>query len=60
MALISLEDLDGLDDDDDITDDVTDPQPMNEEQNDRLLHHWQAVGSTHNVSVPAGTFIETL
>ncbi|XP_022622421.1 heme-binding protein 1-like [Seriola dumerili] len=50
MALISLEDLDGLDDeqlDDDITDN---PEPMDED--DRLLSHWQAVASTHQVSVP--------
>lgn len=51
MALISLEDLDGLDDeqlDDDITDN---PEPM--EADDELLRHWQAVASTHQVSVPA-------
>ncbi|CAJ1052772.1 heme-binding protein soul4 [Xyrichtys novacula] len=51
MALISLEDLDGLDDeqlDDDITDN---PEPM--EDDDNLLRHWQAVASTHQVSVPA-------
>ncbi|XP_026216210.1 heme-binding protein soul4 [Anabas testudineus] len=50
MALISLEDLEGLDDeqlDDDITDN---PEPM--EEDDRLLSHWQAVASTHQVSVP--------
>ncbi|KAF1394469.1 hypothetical protein PFLUV_G00000630 [Perca fluviatilis] len=50
MALISLEDLDGLDDeqlDDDITDN---PEPMDEDE--RLLTHWQAVASTHHVSVP--------
>ncbi|XP_070683897.1 heme-binding protein soul4 [Pempheris klunzingeri] len=50
MALISLEDLDGLDEeqlDDDITDN---PEPM--EDDDRLLAHWQAVASTHQVSVP--------
>lgn len=54
MALISLEDLDGLDDeqlDDDITDN---PEPMDEEDRDRLLTHWQAVASTHHVSVPPG------
>lgn len=52
MALISLEDLDGLDDeqlDDDITDN---PEPM--DGDDRLLTHWQAVASTHQVSVPPG------
>ncbi|XP_029010549.1 heme-binding protein soul4 isoform X2 [Betta splendens] len=50
MALISLEDLEGLDDeqlDDEITDN---PEPMDED--DRLLSHWQAVASTHQVSVP--------
>ena len=54
MALISLEDLDGLDDeqlDDDITDN---PEPMDEEDRDRLLSHWQAIASTHQVSVPQG------
>ncbi|XP_029283309.1 heme-binding protein soul4 [Cottoperca gobio] len=52
MALISLEDLDRLDDeqlDDDIADN---PEPMDEEDRDRLLTHWQAVASTHHVSVP--------
>ncbi|XP_047433896.1 heme-binding protein soul4 [Mugil cephalus] len=52
MALISLEDLEGLDEeqlDDDITDN---PEPMDEEERDRLLAHWQAVASTHQVSVP--------
>ncbi|XP_029949085.1 heme-binding protein 1-like [Salarias fasciatus] len=52
MALISLEDLDGLDDeqlDDDITDN---PEPMDEDDSGRLLAHWQAVASTHQVSVP--------
>ncbi|KAF7649508.1 hypothetical protein LDENG_00140530 [Lucifuga dentata] len=50
MALISLEDLDGLDDD--ITDS---PEPIDvedEEERERLLNHWQAVASTHQVSVP--------
>lgn len=52
MALISLEDLDGLDDeqlDDDITDN---PEPMDEENSDRLLAYWQEVGRGHQVSVP--------
>ncbi|CAK6982648.1 heme-binding protein soul4 [Scomber scombrus] len=52
MALISLEDLDGLDDeqlDDDITDHA---EPMDEENSDRLLAHWQEVGRGHQVSVP--------
>ncbi|XP_054460846.1 heme-binding protein soul4 [Anoplopoma fimbria] len=52
MALISLEDLDGLDDDQ-LDDDITDnSEPMDEEDRDRLLTHWQAVASTHHVSVP--------
>lgn len=51
MALISLDDLEGLDEqlDDDITDNT---EPMGDE--DGLLSHWQAVASTHQVSVPAG------
>lgn len=58
MALISLEDLEGLDDeqlDDDITDN---PEPM--DGDDRLLSHWQAVASTHQVSVPPGEGPEQL
>ncbi|KAM4750483.1 heme-binding protein soul4 [Anableps anableps] len=53
MALISLDDLEGLDDeqlDDDITDNS---EPMDDEERDRLLSHWRAVASTHQVSVPA-------
>lgn len=54
MALISLEDLEGLDDEQ-LDDDISDaPEPMAEEEQDRLLSHWQAVASTHQVSVPAG------
>ncbi|KAL1006153.1 hypothetical protein UPYG_G00068530 [Umbra pygmaea] len=52
MALISLEDLDGLDDeqlDDDITDN---PEPMEDDEQQRLFTHWQAVASTHQVSIP--------
>ncbi|XP_035263291.1 heme-binding protein soul4 [Anguilla anguilla] len=52
MALISIEDLAGLDDeqlDDDITDN---PEPMDEEEEERLYAHWQSVASTHQVSVP--------
>lgn len=51
MALISLEDLEGLDDDqlEDISDN---PEPM--DGDDRLLSHWQAVASTHHVTVPTG------
>ncbi|XP_003459824.2 heme-binding protein soul4 isoform X3 [Oreochromis niloticus] len=52
MALISLEDLDGLDDEQ-LDDDVTDnPEPMDEDESERLMSHWQAVASTHQVSVP--------
>lgn len=52
MALISLEDLEGLDDEQ-LEDDITDnPEPMVED--DQLLSHWQAVASTHQVSVPQG------
>ncbi|MCI4383539.1 hypothetical protein PGIGA_G00027690 [Pangasianodon gigas] len=52
MALISIEDLAELDDeqlDDDITDNS---QPADEEEEERLLAHWQAVGRTHHVTVP--------
>ncbi|KAM9314036.1 heme-binding protein soul4 isoform 1-T2 [Pholidichthys leucotaenia] len=52
MALISLEDLDGLDEeqlDDNITDN---PEPMDGEEAEQLMNHWQAVASTHHVSVP--------
>lgn len=52
MALISLDDLEGLDDeqfDDDIRDN---PEPMEDDESGRLLSHWQAVASTHQVSVP--------
>ncbi|XP_034044077.1 heme-binding protein soul4 [Thalassophryne amazonica] len=52
MALISLEDLDSLDDEQ-LNDDITDnPEPMDEEGAERLLAHWQAVASTHQVSIP--------
>ncbi|XP_008314580.1 heme-binding protein soul4 [Cynoglossus semilaevis] len=52
MALISLDDLEGLEDEqlDDFTDN---PEPMDEEDSERLLAHWQAVASTHQVSVPS-------
>ncbi len=52
MALISLDDLEGLDEeqlDDDIADN---PEPM--EEDDRLLTRWEAIASTHHVSVPPG------
>lgn len=52
MALISLEDLEGLDDeqmDDDITNNA---EPMDEENRERLMSHWQAVASAHQVTVP--------
>ncbi|KAF4098021.1 heme-binding protein soul4 isoform X1 [Onychostoma macrolepis] len=52
MALISIEDLDGLDDEQ-VDDDITDSsEPMDEEEQDRMYAHWQAVGRTHQVSVP--------
>ncbi|XP_052446812.1 heme-binding protein soul4 [Carassius gibelio] len=52
MALISIEDLAGLDDeqvDDEIPDST---EPMDEEEQERMYAHWQAVGRTHHVSVP--------
>ncbi|XP_036394561.1 heme-binding protein soul4 [Megalops cyprinoides] len=52
MALISIEDLAELDDeqlDNDITDNS---EPMDDEEQERLYAHWQAVASTHQVSVP--------
>ncbi|CAL8329710.1 unnamed protein product [Merluccius merluccius] len=53
MALISLEDLDGLDDEP-MADDMADESEATEEmERQRLLSHWQAVGRTHHVSVPA-------
>ncbi|XP_077574391.1 heme-binding protein soul4 [Stigmatopora nigra] len=53
MALISLDDLEGLDEDEDV--DAEEAQPMEEEEEaeDGLLAHWRAVGRTHQVSVPA-------
>lgn len=56
MALISLEDLEGLDDEqlEDITDN---PEPTVED--DQLLSHWRAVASTHQVSVPSGVWVRT-
>lgn len=57
MALISLEDLEGLDDEQ-LDEEVTDrSEPMNEEENDRMYAHWQAVGRTHQVSVPTGNAV---
>ncbi|XP_051939937.1 heme-binding protein soul4 [Hippocampus zosterae] len=53
MALISLDDLEGLDEDEQLDDDITDnPEPMGDEHSDRLLAHWRAVASTHQVTVP--------
>lgn len=55
MALISLDDLEGLDEDEQLDDDITDnPEPMGNEHSDRLLAHWRAVASTHQVTVPTG------
>ncbi|KAI4896854.1 hypothetical protein NFI96_016918, partial [Prochilodus magdalenae] len=52
MALISIEDLAELDDEQ-LDDDVTDSsEPMDDEEQERLYAHWQAVGRTHQVSVP--------
>lgn len=58
MALISLDDLEGLEDEqlDDFTDN---PEPMDEEDSERLLAHWQAVASTHQVSVPSGEYVRS-
>lgn len=54
MALISLEDLDGLDEEQ-LDDDATDnPEPMGEDVSEQLMSHWQAVASTHQVAVPPG------
>ncbi|KAL7867425.1 hypothetical protein AOLI_G00152390 [Acnodon oligacanthus] len=52
MALISIEDLAELDDEQ-LDDDVTDSsEPMDDEEQERLYAHWQAVGRTHHVTVP--------
>lgn len=52
MALISLEDLEGLDDEQ-VDNDITDnPEPTDDGERERLYNHWQAVASTHHVSVP--------
>ncbi|KAM9491103.1 heme-binding protein 1-like isoform 1-T1 [Salvelinus alpinus] len=52
MALISLEDLDGLEDEE-LDNDITDnPEPMEDDEQQRLYTHWQAIASTHQVSVP--------
>lgn len=58
MALISIEDLAELDDDQ-LEDEITDSsQPADEEEEERLLAHWQAVGRTHQVTVPRGRVSE--
>ncbi|KPP63976.1 heme-binding protein 1-like [Scleropages formosus] len=52
MALISIEDLAELDDEQ-LEDDMTDgSEPMEDNSEERLYAHWQAVASTHQVSVP--------
>ncbi|XP_078805537.1 heme-binding protein soul4 isoform X2 [Oryzias latipes] len=52
MALISLEDLEALDEEE-LNDDITNhPEPMDEEDSERLLAQWRAVASTHHVAVP--------
>lgn len=56
MARITFEDLAAMDDellDENVAED--NPEPMNEEEEERLLAHWQAVASTHHVVVPQGT-----
>lgn len=55
MALISMDDLAELDDEQ-LDDDITDSSvPVDDEdQDNRLLAHWQAVGRAHQVSVPRG------
>lgn len=58
MALISFEDLAELDDEQ-LDDEVPEnSQPADEEEEERLLAHWQAVGRTHQVTVPRGTVSE--
>lgn len=58
MALISIEDLAELEDEQ-LDDEVTDnSQPADEEEEERLLAHWQAVGRTHQVNVPRGRVSE--
>lgn len=54
MALISLEDLEGLDDDitDDTSEDITEVEPITEDTENSLINHWRRVGATHQVSVP--------
>ena len=54
MALISLDDLEAFDEEQ-VDDDITDnPEPVGDEEQERLYNHWQAVASTHQVSVPRG------
>ncbi|XP_072559999.1 LOW QUALITY PROTEIN: heme-binding protein soul4 [Paramormyrops kingsleyae] len=51
MALISIEDLAELEDE--YLDDVTqNSEPMEDNDEERLYAHWQAVASMHQVSVP--------
>ncbi|TSK53645.1 Kinesin light chain 1 [Bagarius yarrelli] len=53
MALISIEDLAELDDEQIDDEDIENSQPaVDEEEEARLLAHWQAVGRTHQVTVP--------
>ena len=54
MALISLEDLDGLDDEQMAEDTTDDSEAREDLEGQRLLNHWQSVGRTHQVSVPTG------
>ncbi|XP_054635706.1 heme-binding protein soul4 isoform X1 [Dunckerocampus dactyliophorus] len=50
--MISLEDLEGLEEEEQDSNITDNPEPMGEDDSDRLLSHWQAVASTHQVSVP--------
>lgn len=55
MALISIEDLAELDDEQ-LEDESTDSsETMDDGMQDRLLAHWRDVGRTHHVTVPRGT-----
>lgn len=59
MALISIEDLAELDDEQIDDEVIENSQPAEDEEEEaRLLAHWQAVGRTHQVAVPRGTLSE--
>ncbi|KAK6300242.1 hypothetical protein J4Q44_G00283400 [Coregonus suidteri] len=39
--------------DEELDDDITDnPEPMEDDEQQRLYTHWQAIASTHQVSIP--------